>query len=222
MQVAVKKMGEIKVWKLLVNFYIIGGLGLIIPFTSELFQQITPLSLLFSFILLLIYHEGDEKTKFFVVSILIAIVGFLVEVLGVQTGIIFGSYQYGETLGPKLFQVPLIIGINWLMLVYCIFIITSRWKFHKWIKIGIGGLLLVLYDLILEPVAIQLNMWSWQGDTIPFQNYLAWYLVSVVMLASFYFSGLDIKNSVAKKLFVVQIVFFLGLNLFFMFKDKLL
>ncbi|MFW5803961.1 MAG: carotenoid biosynthesis protein [bacterium] len=128
MQVAVKKMGEIKVWKLLVNFYIIGGLGLIIPFTRELFQQITPLSLLFSFILLLIYHEGDEKTKFFVVSILIAIVGFLVEVLGVQTGIIFGSYQYGETLGPKLFQVPLIIGINWLMLVYCIFIISSTNK----------------------------------------------------------------------------------------------
>jgi putative membrane protein len=39
------------------------------------------------------------------------------EVVGVKTGLIFGEYKYGSTLGIKLFEVPLIIGFNWVFVI---------------------------------------------------------------------------------------------------------
>ncbi|MCK7535950.1 MAG: carotenoid biosynthesis protein [Marinilabiliales bacterium] len=43
-----------------------------------------------------------------------------------------------------------------------------------------GSLLMVLYDLILEPAAMSLDMWSWEGDRVPARNYLAWFLFSAL------------------------------------------
>ena len=43
--------------------------------------------------------------------------GLLAEIIGVQTGILFGSYAYGETLGLKIFGAPLVIGLNWVTTV---------------------------------------------------------------------------------------------------------
>lgn len=40
-------------------------------------------------------------------------VGFAVEALGVTTGVIFGAYHYTDRMGPRLHEVPLVIGINW-------------------------------------------------------------------------------------------------------------
>ena len=47
------------------------------------------------------------------------IVGMVAEMLGVNFGYIFGSYQYGEALGWKLFGVPLLLGANWTILTVC-------------------------------------------------------------------------------------------------------
>ena len=43
-------------------------------------------------------------------------IGFLVEVIGVNYGIIFGNYTYGKVLGFKVLNVPLMIGVNWFFL----------------------------------------------------------------------------------------------------------
>ena len=48
--------------------------------------------------------------------ILIFWTGILVEFLGVNYGLLFGEYSYGKNLGPKLFGVPFLIGMNWVIL----------------------------------------------------------------------------------------------------------
>ena len=40
-------------------------------------------------------------------------IGFSAELIGVHSGMLFGNYSYGNNLGLKLAEVPLIIGINW-------------------------------------------------------------------------------------------------------------
>ena len=41
----------------------------------------------------------------------------LTEAIGVNTGLLFGTYEYGANLGFKIFGVPLIIGVNWTVLI---------------------------------------------------------------------------------------------------------
>ena len=44
---------------------------------------------------------------------MLALIGFIFEIIGVKTGLIFGHYKYCNGLGTKVFDVPLIISLNW-------------------------------------------------------------------------------------------------------------
>jgi putative membrane protein len=44
--------------------------------------------------------------------LIIAVAGFFIEAIGVNTGLIFGNYVYKTTLGWKFLETPLIIGVN--------------------------------------------------------------------------------------------------------------
>jgi putative membrane protein len=139
--------------------------------------------------------------------------GFFVEVAGVLTGVVFGEYSYGSALGFKIMGTPPLIGLNWLMLIYAVYLIMNKVQINTILKILLGSTLMVVYDIIMEPVAINLDMWSWGGITIPIQNYIAWFVISAVMLSIFYITKLKYRNKVAPSLFFVQMAFFLILNL---------
>jgi len=59
-----------------------------------------------------------KRTDFYISLIAVSIIGFLIEVIGVKTGYIFGRYYYGQSLGYHLLSVPLLIGLNWGVLLY--------------------------------------------------------------------------------------------------------
>ena len=40
---------------------------------------------------------------------------------------------------------------------------------------------MVLLDIMIEPVAIELDFWQWEGGNIPLQNYLMWFIVALFM-----------------------------------------
>jgi putative membrane protein len=47
-----------------------------------------------------------------ILSLLIFLIGFSVEAVGVATGILFGSYAYSDVFGFKIFDTPALIGVN--------------------------------------------------------------------------------------------------------------
>ena len=96
---------------LIVLLHVVGALGTLIPLTRTLVVSLTPLNLLMSSVLLILAEDNQKKAVFFLICCFV--IGFSAEVLGVKTGILFGDYQYGETLGVKLWEVPLVIGLNW-------------------------------------------------------------------------------------------------------------
>ncbi len=197
---------------ILIIYYVVGIAGLSIPATRALFTMLTPFSLLMSLAVLMFYHNG-WKTKYVFVFALIAVLGYLVEVAGVLTGDVFGAYTYGKTLGFKILDTPLMIGINWLMLIYCVHTILENTVWPWWLKVVAGASMMVIYDVIMEPVAISLDMWSWGGGAIPLQNYVAWFGVSVVFLGILLLTGVKTRNRLAAWLFGVQTGFFLVLNI---------
>lgn len=197
--------------KILIIYYSVGIAGLSMPVTQGLFLTLMPFSLLLSMVVLLLYHK-HWKPMHGVAMTLIAILGYLVEVAGVLTGEVFGQYTYGSSLGVKLFETPLMIGVNWILLIYCVYAIMEPVRWPTILKILFGSVVMVVYDLIMEPVAILLDMWSWGGDTIPIQNYIAWFVISLLFLTIMHLFRVKTQNQVAPWLFGVQAGFFLVLN----------
>jgi len=203
-----------EVKKFIVIFYTVGILGFIIPWTHNLFIILTTYALLLSTYLLLLYHENYSK-KDILVFLAIAVLGFFVEVLGVNTGLIFGSYKYGEGLGIKLFQTPLLIGVNWLFLTYTALSISDKITKNTYLQLIIAPTLMIVYDMVMEQLAPIMNMWSWAGSSIPMKNYIAWWLLGFLFTGILKRFKINTNNSLALLLFICQFIFFVVLLIYY-------
>lgn len=196
----------------IIAYYIIGFAGLSFPLTRPFFEHLIGLSILISFFLMILFHQG-WNIRFIIASLIIYSAGFWVEVAGVQTGVIFGSYEYHSNLGPKMHGTPLLLGINWLMLVYAVHHILLKMKVNVMLKPFIGGCMLVVYDVIMEPVAINWNMWQWEGGSVPIRNYIAWFVISVIFFVLLNLMKVRYKNRVSTLVLIAQACLFLLLNI---------
>ncbi len=194
-------------------FYAVGVAGLIYSNTFQLFIQLIPFALLLSIVALAFSH-GTFTQKQLIVFIVIYLLGFLVEMVGVNTGIIFGPYNYGDSLGFKLYNTPLIIGLNWLLLVYVTASVMENTRLHPAVKVVSGSILMLGYDIVLEQVAPVLDMWYWHTGNVPVQNYLSWFVLAILFHTLIRMFNVNTQNKLGPFLFVCQTVFFLILLIF--------
>jgi putative membrane protein len=196
-------------------FFSVGLCGIIIPSTRSVFLHLTPLALLLSITGLAIFHNPLPDKRTILVFISIYLASWLIEAAGVNGGFIFGSYTYGKGLGIKVLGTPLIIGINWVLLIYCTFILADRIRIHVIFKTVTASLLMVIYDIILEQTAPSLDMWDFNEGKVPARNYISWFIISLIFHTIIRLSGIKIKNEIAVTIFLVQVVFFIVLSVFF-------
>src|SRR5690606_3788644 len=116
--------------------------------------------------------------------LLAALGGFAAELLGLHTGLLFGSYSYGSALGPKLFGVPLSIAAAWGVLMAG----AASHAMHSRDLRGpfCGALWMVAADLLIDPLASgPLGYWQWPGGGayfgVPLHNFLGWFTVSLLL-----------------------------------------
>lgn len=195
----------------LVILHQVGLVGLHLPETRELFQQLVPFNLLTSVAVLLFFHR-EWSLRFAIFCFTIFWVGYLIELLGVSTQVIFGPYHYDTALGFKVGGVPPMIGINWLMLVYITGMLARGLSSNVWLRTTLAAAAMVLLDMLIEPMAVRFDFWTWETDQghIPVQNFLAWFVTSWFMAYAFQTQP-DIKrNPIAVPLYLIQLFFFLG------------
>ena len=208
------KLTGYSVKKFIIIYYVIGLIGLSIPLTNKYFIYITPFSILINLFFIL-YFNINWGARFIVYGLLIYALSITAEIIGVNTGMIFGSYTYDNSvLGPKLLNTPIIIGINWFILIYCTFIFINKFKFAVIIKILMGGILMLIFDILLEPVAGKMLMWNWLSSEIPLLNYATWFILACAFISIMYMGKINIQNVISTHLLLVQFLFFSGLNLF--------
>jgi len=113
-----------------------------------------------------------------------------------------------ELLVFSAIHTPIIIGFNWLFLTYTVASIVESIQLPKGIKLIAAPGLMVMYDILMEQVAPSLDMWSWANSTIPMQNYLAWYFISLGLIALLKIFRIDTRNPLSFTLFACQLIFF--------------
>ena len=186
-------------------FHVSGIIGIIYSDASW-FIKATPLNLMLSFILLLLNIERSKKTLFLV--LLCFFVGMLAEIIGVKYGFIFGKYNYGEALGPKFMQVPLMMGIVWCILVFITGFIVQLFFETTWARIIVGIGLMLFLDLVMEPVAPILDFWTFESGLASFNNYIGWTVIAFPLQFIFHKVKLQIEGSFAFHLYFLQFLFF--------------
>ncbi|MGE4414138.1 MAG: carotenoid biosynthesis protein [Bacteroidales bacterium] len=202
-------------------FYSVGLLLFAIPLTRPLFLFILPLSLLFVFAAVL-YHHKRWDAKFIYFGISVATLSFLIEMAGVKTGLVFGIYSYKGSLGAELFETPLIIGVNWLMLTYCSAAIMnyvakrSAGFMGSALKAAGGALLMLAYDFVAELVAPVMNMWEFKDMRPPAENYVMWFALALTFHITLNALGIQARGKPAMALFLLQMVFFLAIYIYYL------
>lgn len=208
-------------------FHVSGLIGILCTPYKDLFVQSTPIVLLTMFVLLT-YSQIKSAPAYFIFFLIAFVMGMATEIVGVNTGLLFGTYHYGQVLGPKVYGVPWLIGFNWFFIVFCASAFITeclnavQTKFNltipaSWFSIMVvmgGAAIATCFDLILEPLAIKLHFWSWENGDIPVFNYICWFIISAILLSiKMYFKKLSVQPF-ATGLLLIQALFFLVLNLF--------
>jgi putative membrane protein len=197
---------------ILLLFHVTGFVGLGFAEDPSFYLQFVPLNLLLTVGLLLAFQK--EYTPSFVWFCLVTMaVGFFIEVIGVRTGLLFGFYKYGPTLGVQWLSVPLMIGVNWLMLTYTTGVLARYLPIPNFGRALVATVLMVGLDACLEPMAVRYDFWQWRFDVIPFQNFKGWFAVSLILQVFFNRTDFDKRNDLAPFVYMVQLIFFFGLGL---------
>ncbi|UCG30711.1 MAG: carotenoid biosynthesis protein [candidate division WOR-3 bacterium] len=197
--------------------YAAGIVGHAVDITFPYMLALTPYVLLISGAAALLRTTGID-IKFMLWCLGTFIFTFAVEVLGVHSGIIFGEYHYGGTLGIKFLEVPLVIGLYWVIVVLGAITIASRLcnrilAGNCWCCALLAGSLTAVFDIPLEIVAVNLDYWQWTLPVAPLQNYIAWFIVAFLVTLSYCKSGLRTKGTVIIHYFVIQFLFLILLDI---------
>ena len=82
--------------------------------------------------------------------------------MGNKNNFCLANISYGEALGFQLMHVPIIIGVNWFILAIgargCANYVSEK----PAVQTLIAALLMVGLDILIEPVAIKFEFWTWK------------------------------------------------------------
>tara|TARA_B100001173_G_scaffold10727_1_gene9228 strand:- start:691 stop:1338 length:648 start_codon:yes stop_codon:yes gene_type:complete len=175
---------------------------------NEFFLSTTPYVLSLTLLLLILNHDlSNKKSK--TGLILIFLFGLIVEILGVNYGLFFGEYSYGANLGPKIYEVPYVIGFNWVLLIIATGSVSDKLIKGKEIyKILFASFLMVLIDLFIEKSAPKLDFWEFVISPVPFSNYLWWFIFSLCFQYIFFKTVKTKEYNLSSNILVIQFLFF--------------
>ncbi|MFC1669954.1 carotenoid biosynthesis protein [Spirochaetota bacterium] len=210
-------LSKLNFYRGLVIIYLVGVLGHLFTPLRAYVVPLTPLVLLISAVIVLIPAMQDNNWKVIIWFFLCAIITFVIEVVGVKTGRIFGVYGYGRVLGPAVLGVPVIISLNWSLVAFGAVTLAGIITRRKFLIILISAVLTVALDFLMEPVAMYLKYWSWHDNIVPLQNYLAWFIISIFFNGIFVLGGLKNDSKLPPFYFGLLFVYFVILRTMVLF-----
>jgi putative membrane protein len=181
---------------------------------TDWFLSKTPMNMLILCgVLFVLYPVASPK--YVAYSLLVFVVSILVEMHGVHYGILFGPYHYLHFLGPKIYGVPWIIGVNWTILVLSTGALATQYLSAVPLRILVGAIAMVLMDAIIEPLAPQFNFWVFEAGMPNWVNYAGWFGTALFFHAVYQFLNLKGQVRASAHILLAQAVFFIYFNLFY-------
>jgi bisanhydrobacterioruberin hydratase len=207
-----------KLNKYIINFlyaiFAVGAAGHLSGKTFHYAVLVTPFILLLTGIIILFFLFKQGEFKILIWLLLVYAFIYLMQVIGIRTGLIFGDYLFGERLGANYFGVPLIIGLNYTLVIFCAVFISKLAGNGKYLTALLAALLVIILDFQIEPAAVKLQYWEWHENIVPLKNYYTWFVIAFFSSLFFDKLKLEISNPVFLHFYLVQLLFFSVLTSF--------
>lgn len=191
----------------LIWLFTISGIIGISSDNSEWFLSLTYVNLLLTFIILVINIE-EFSSKVLLALFIPFILGFVTEALGVNYGLVYGNYAYGENLGFKVLGVPLLICINWAVLTAITADIAKYFFKNIWVSAIVGSILMTGLDLIIEVSAPKFDFWEFENGIVPLQNYIGWLATAFVAHLAYQYLKVKTNTKLSWHIYISIVVFF--------------
>jgi len=188
-------------------FHLTGFLGLAFSDDPAFYLRYTPLTLLLSAGLLAAFQPGRGLVFWLFVGQTF-LLGMVAEIVGTNYGVLFGHYTYGATLGPQYLNAPWLIGLNWVLVTYLAGTLAAYLPVGWPWRVLVGAVLMVGFDLCVEPVAGRYDFWHWAGEVIPRTNFRDWFLLALVLQLLFVRTPFPKRNPLAPLVYLTQVLFF--------------
>jgi putative membrane protein len=154
--------------------------------------------------------------------ILCAVIGNLFENLGVYTGFPFGRYHFTDVMGPKIFAVPILLGLAYIGMGYV------SWTVAR-VILGDAGQPLAGSRLVTRPLVAAFVMvawdfsqeaiwadfvhaWKWHDGGpyfgVPLTNFAGWYLTVYLIYQAFALAAREEPVAVNTKLWLTAVLFY--------------
>lgn len=126
---------------------------------------------------------GEKQIISWARIVMIGAITYVIEEVGVRTGVPFGKYSYTHVLGVSLGHVPLVIPFAWIgILIAVVNMVTTS---NRWLRALFMGTWTVIFDMVLDPVAFTRQFWVWEepGDFygIPATNFVSWFVIAAII-----------------------------------------
>lgn len=120
-------------------------------------------------------------------KILLIMGGFalFIETFGLLTGWPYGQFKYLDLAGWKIAGIlPLSLPFAWVPLALAAYsLAVDERNFFKIIK---GVLILLLFDLLIDPAAVEFGLWEYQNKTgflqVPWSNFVGWLISGTIAM----------------------------------------
>lgn len=137
--------------------------------------------------------------QFLMFFLIIFVISNAYENTSVMTGFPFGNYHHADSLGPKLFLIPIIIAPTYFVVGYLSWAIalTLAGVFEKTLKGDqiwsvplIASFVMTMWDLQIDSISSTINKgWFWHDGGsffgVPFENYIGWLLCTFTFFQIF-------------------------------------
>ncbi|WP_425146147.1 carotenoid biosynthesis protein [Deinococcus sp.] len=175
---ALLRAGTLRPWMLLTALYALSKIP--VPLWPGGFPLLGTLGTALLFLAALNYAwERVGAGRALLLAGLSVAAGLGIEVLGSRTGLPFGRYSYALSPGLLLLGVPLLVPLGWFAMTLAAAVLARG---RPWLT----GLLLVAWDVGLEPLMTAQRFWKWNDSSpiwagAPLQNFLGWFVVGAVL-----------------------------------------
>ena len=158
----------------------------------EFREEYVPISIFFIIALCVpTYYFFIKKTntKRAIITLLaLSIFSMIIETIGVITGFPYGFFTYTDKLGGSVGVIPWTVSFGWAPLVIAAWTIVQehvkKTSYELIKKIVLGALILMLFDVVLDPGSVALNFWEWHPPGIfygvPLSNYAGWLFSGII------------------------------------------
>ena len=138
-------------------------------------------------VLVILWQAWGWRRALFIFGVVVGL-AYMAELLGVSFGTPVGKYAYTGLLQPQLAGVPVLIPLAWWMLLPPAWAVSSfitRRSGRSLLFMLVSGLAFTAWDLFIDPQMVAWGFWRWETPGqyfgIPWNNYLGWFLVSILI-----------------------------------------